>query len=361
MQVGGIGEESEANESNKTINIHDRQELEKLMTQVGALLTLKKPELLPYFRILRREGIDLRLYQALSATACESRGLKEYIIEILQSILPKNFIQSLNQELRSMSKFEPQSPTGAINQSLYHLANDSRMLQIVREGFRNLDDHGKGSESTGRIEQALGLNGIYFTYGRPYSGMDYIEVDNLAVFPADRMFEVDSVCVHGELSYGTVFGPDGPVFDDYGKELGVDEVGKDTKARKLSKTQLINYVTLGVTEILSQITTPDRAIWAAENCKGQQTFNEVCIDANKLKLPQMIIVKEEPEYFFEEAVAKNPAFANVPFLDDESVHDALESVGIESMEDFRPLFVELVNRGELNPMDWAVNKKNKIE
>ena len=334
--------------------VFGREGFEKQLVQARTLLTLGAPEKLPFVKVLQEKKLDSKLWQALNAVPCMGNDLKGYVVKILRLIMPENFIPSLNLKLRAFDSSGTEALQQKGDQSLYHLADDDRMLRVMREGFKNLDEHGLDPRSTGRVEQVLGLNGVFFTYGREYEhGYSKEGTRNLVVFPAEAMHEDDSICIHGELSYGVNFGLDTSFFQELQEYYDFESMF-EKRAKVLSKEQLFQLVFLGLVSVLSKVISPQQVISKVE----EGDYCEICVDAKKLRQPQMVIAEDEPEFFYEEAQASGSPYAEVPFISDESVRSALKSAGIEIEESAaqRSKFVELVNKGLLNPGDWAVNR-----
>ncbi|MFC1615559.1 hypothetical protein ACFL21_00310 [Patescibacteria group bacterium] len=338
--------------------------LESLIIRIKSILAREKPDLLKYFNILEKNGILQRIKEIAEQNPIKDKKfkftnqngystdnydvVKEYLMELVQKIIPENFLQSINMELQKLQNFNlPEVSPEEKNQSLYHLLDDERLLSIVKEGFKSLKEHPKGAKSTGRLEQALGLNGIFFCFGECYEWFDIIGESNLVVYPFELACKKDSVNIHAELSYEIVFA------DNSGELLNLlDSLNIDFRYERNPKTitpvEFIAIIALGLTRALTQIVTPDHL--------EERVGYEICVNPKHLHLPQMIIVEDEPEYFYEEAEAFGSEFTKVPIISDENVKLALEQTTEKSdAEDDRSKFVELVNRGFINPMDWAVN------
>jgi len=340
---------------------------EKILTFVKSLLTAKFPELLKYADFLEQKNLIDAIFTVVKKNPyykCNYQSLchqdekrKRYFTFLVSKILPPDFLQSVNAELVRLQE-ESLSPDRQSleesNQSLYHITDDSRLLRIIREGFKKLDEHNFGVKSTGELEKAFGLNGIFCTFGKQY---EHVRGElNLIVLPLNLLDKPDTICLEVECSYDLVFGEYGPLFEQLLINSGEMERICAKRVGQLSVEELSTLLVLGLINAFSRVISPNELVPTYE------TAQEICLNPATIGRPQMIIVEEEPEYFYEEALAAGTDFVNVPMISDEQVITALSQHGFEYQQYCeREKFVEMVNRGVIDPMDWAVNKEYQSE
>ncbi|HCY36205.1 MAG: hypothetical protein DKM50_00980 [Candidatus Margulisiibacteriota bacterium] len=304
--------------------------------------------------------------------------LKEYVYKNLFDLLPDNFIFKVKDKVLATKNpyFTPEEIDdikkndlyGFIeNQSLYHKMPDERLLSVIRDnGFKCIIDHDKGAMNTGSFEIKQGLQGIFTVYGGEYFDSS---MNNLVVFPQELLFENDTVCtIWSNMFDGNFTDVDGESLEelptlailkiiapDYGqkvKKLIADIPNKDFVCAMIG----------GLVRCLSNIISPQEAQY-------NHGFGEIVINPQKTKLPEMIIVEDEPEYFLDEAVALNSPFQNVPMIRDDNVKAAIDALDKKtkggflkdsnqesmSIEKYRQLFILAVRKGMIDINEWKAH------
>jgi hypothetical protein len=175
---------------------------------------------------------------------------------------------------------------------LYHVSPDGNVIKILKNGFKDADEHQKSYVGTGKFERAMGLNGIFVTRGIVYEGVvDLLEENVVFVFPEADLEHPHSVGILSEVSFSRLSDSvaDAMEFmDRYRRDLDGDQIDQ--------RDALVIAL-----ELLESIVPP-------EQTEANDNF-EFCLDPTEVSLPVIMFVGAEPEYYYEQAEEHWPEFA----------------------------------------------------
>src|SRR3989344_6723727 len=328
-----------------------------------------------FLEFLREEGIYNKIDTSVKRRFASERpnlmnihSIKEFIYKPIDLSLPDDFLVLYKEKINYL-RLEPEVVIrpDMKDQSLYHLTTDRSLLQIIKDGhFKDLSDNNQEGIGTGRFERKLGLKGIFCTYAKVYDcpNPETDNDSNLIVFPKALLDDHSTICLRNELSLSMAFG--------FGSSTDFDKLDRRylnlLGLKHLSKKYINNFTSKEFSlYLISGLAYAISFVESSDLCKynvlkhGRSTpvqSDEVVInDVNKL-YPQLIIVKEEPEHFIEQAKACNSRFKDVPFVENNCLELAVSSIGKklplekdslrykdQPVNCLRELFVEGVNRG----------------
>ncbi len=321
-------------------------------------------ELTHYLNILEQDGLAARIQESARRRAARfftpAHGLinKKFFADVAEDALPDNFLVAHKERVLATKPPAKQPETDPSFDGAYHLVDDRRLERILREGsFKRLDEHGNGAVSTGRLERKMGLAGLFCTYKYSYDGYSHDDITNVVVFGRQVIYAPDTLCLKTECSFNMIFGmdeevqSDGSFHDEFleGRELD-DLSGKEV--RNFTADDKARFTLHCVAYALSSIEHPDEmAYW--EHRMGCKTASELVVNDPKLLAPQMILVEDEPEFFYETQQAAGNGFSGVPIVEDAHVRRAMrkhcqtppQPLPTNRERDwYREQFVEGVNR-----------------
>lgn len=283
------------------------------------------------------------------------------VFELLTHVVPQNFLTDNIKELHALRR-ELMPPVEVERDphvhSLFHGTSDQSTLRILTRGFQKLDEHGKSNVGTGALEQHLGLDGAFMSYGDRYHLIDDKAADddnsdtddaNQFVFSAaDVIEQPGTVSIRHEASFAYLSDLEhfGYALADI-QDASIHEMNHQMRDRTRATAMLARL-------LCDFVVLPDEMQPYADTY--DDPF-EVCAKPESLGTPQMLIVSEEPEYFYDEAVEHRPDFAaQVPIVTHDRIHKALMAFPPENdppalkgaKMSFYGRFVYYVNAGKID-------------
>ncbi len=330
---------------------------QQAISEVARISEEQESTITAYFKFLEDKGVIDAISRYMSDhTNHDIIDREEFLLKLFKQIFPERFIYDNIEELVALKRQcvngkakELPSP----NHDLFHWTSDAGLIGLIRDnGSKSSQLVTKRGIGTSKFEHHLGMDGVFTCCGGPYDCAAGSEATNIVIFDGALTYRPKTICTSSEVNIGRI---DGIIKCELEEYFGSED------ERIKPEEKLIKYVLAFALTLLStrSIVLPEDCVDAADKHWAE---NEVILEAQNPQLPKMILVEDEPEYFYEEAMEKHPEFAEkVPIVTMDSATEALASIGITIDADDRmylpKYFVESVNSGAINIDDWKYKEE----